>query len=66
MIQIRSYGPNEAEGKSVVRFLQKKGASSSLRRLVHELVKACRRGGVLVEDELEISHMESVFDTLVV
>ncbi|KAF8472669.1 hypothetical protein BDZ91DRAFT_715567 [Kalaharituber pfeilii] len=59
MVEIRPYGGNGAQAKSVARVLQLKGAASSLRRVVQELVKVCKRSKILVEDNLETSLMET-------
>ena len=63
MIQVRAYKGSATTGKSVVRILQQKGAASSLRRLTHEITKVCRRGGLMIDDALEIIDMERTFDS---
>ena len=63
MIQVRPYRPDPGNSQAVARFLQQKGAASSLRRVIQEIVKVCREQGVLIEDPKETLYMESVFDT---
>ena len=64
MIDIRAYSGDKNKGKSIVRILQVRGSAVSLRRVVQEIVSICKKNGVLVEDALEVRHMESTFGSV--